>query len=185
MLVTFPMALACPTNQLQWQRLNVILAAGFFCPLMQTPFALSSIFLGCRFCKHSTLVSWTYWMFNKPTLTVWKSPAKILQDVTNRIQTWAPKTTWSQRCCPLSLSHTILTFSSPCFLILQLQHISTATMVLCKQTHLLYARMNQFIHWPNFNSEKPLMIYYIFYLFKKTRLTCQCKYAMLIMHFAR
>lgn len=90
------MTLACPTNQLQWQRLDVILAPGFFCPLMQTPFALSSIFLGCRFCKHSTLVNWTYWMFNKPTVTVWKSPAKILQDVTYSIQTWAPRTTVSK-----------------------------------------------------------------------------------------
>lgn len=177
------MALACPTNQLQWQRFNAILAAGFFCPLMQTPFALPSMFLGCRFCKHSTLVNWTYQMFNKPSLTVKISCRKKLQDVTYSIQTWAPRTTVSKLLSFVFVPHHLLFFFSLFFNLSVTIHLNSQHGT--PQAHLPYARTNQFIHWLNFNSEKPVTIYYIFCLFKKTRLTSQCKYAMLIMQFAR
>lgn len=159
------MALACPTNQLQWQRLNVILAAGFFCPLMQTPFALSSIFLGCRFCKHSTLVNWTYWMFNKLSLTVWKSPAKKNCKMSCTSKTWAPRTTVSKLLSFVFVPHHPPFFFSLFFNPSVAIHLNSKHGTL--QTNTPYARTNQFIHWLNFNSEKPLMIYYIFYLFRK------------------
>lgn len=120
--------LVLPTNSND-KGLNVILAAGFFCPLMQTPFALSSMFLGCRFCKHSTLVNWTYWMLNKPSLTVWKSPAKKLQDITYSIQTWTPRTTESK-----SLSLVFVPHHPPVLFSLFFNPSVTTSVVLCKQT---------------------------------------------------
>lgn len=133
--------LVLPTNSND-KGLNVILAAGFFCPLMQTPFALSSMFLGCRFCKHSTLVNWTYWMLNKPSLTVWKSPAKKIAGYHIQHPNLGSKNNWVKvavlSLCPTPSSHSLLlVFQS--FSYNKRGTLQTNTLTICrdKSIHLL------------------------------------------------
>lgn len=130
--------LVLPTN-FNDKGLNLILAVGFFCPLMQTLFALSSMFLGCRFCKHSTLVNWTYWTFNKPSLSVWSLLQKNCR-MSHTASKPGLQEQLCQSCCPMSLSHIIFTLYS-CFSILQLQQTWYSAN---KHTYHMQGQINSF-----------------------------------------
>lgn len=157
---------------------------------MWTLFTLSSLSADRRFCRStlhlpsglSKCLTNTHWLCEKlpqkscsMSHTASKLPCSVLQEQP------------CQSCHHLSLLCILFPFSPSFYSWLHYTpgvtlHFKNNQSAFQMNTSLSRVRTNPLIHWLNFNSQKPAMIYYIFYLFKKPRLTSQRKQVMLAMY---